>query len=142
MTTKIEAGKFYRTRDGRKVGPMEDSGDSLYPWKDGENAWMKDGHFLTRSIESADDLVSEWVDEPSPNTDRVQVEALSKVADVSKMQAALNVYASWAYDICTLGEYDDLEKRMNAVGVTLTDLFGWWCSAPKYFRNLIAEREK
>jgi len=60
---KIEAGKYYRTRDGRKVGPMKDFG-----WKDGfpfndeevvENYFSPDG-----KAQLGDDLIAEWVDEP------------------------------------------------------------------------------
>ena len=39
MSITIEAGKYYRTRDGRKVGPMvrNDQGEYVFshPWRDG-----------------------------------------------------------------------------------------------------------
>lgn len=65
---KIEAGKFYRTRDGRKVGPMEDQG-----WQDGEpwttndtmRYWSNDGTRADGSHYESDDLIAEWVDEPA-----------------------------------------------------------------------------
>jgi hypothetical protein len=69
----VEAGKFYRTRDGRKVGPVERrqegySGD--YPWTDRPSnpgpahTWQDDGYmFFTGSVDDGD-LVAEWVDEP------------------------------------------------------------------------------
>lgn len=59
---KIEAGKFYRTRDGRKVGPMEegryggwfDKSKSLtgYPW-DANGVWLE-------GQTSVLDLIAEW----------------------------------------------------------------------------------
>ncbi|MBX4941131.1 ribosomal protein L7/L12 [Rhizobium binae] len=68
----IEAGKFYKTRDGRKVGPVvvAQGQDDPWPWKaayglityyyrhDGFSCpgWA-DGH------RDADDIIAEWVDE-------------------------------------------------------------------------------
>lgn len=63
MSIKLEVGKYYRTRDGRKVGPMRnDAGLIRYPW-DCDNT----RHFYN-NIGSADDgpkydLIAEWVDD-------------------------------------------------------------------------------
>ncbi|WP_176074653.1 hypothetical protein [Brucella intermedia] len=80
----IETGKFYRTRDGRKVGPMvlyekcgyavawldpgvavsfvcEDSNDPTLV-----HGWRKDGRYFENDISNLD-LIAEWVDEPSSN---------------------------------------------------------------------------
>jgi len=60
---KIEAGKYYKTRDGRKVGPTRASGPYFYV---GEMTYYYDGR-RCRSHETADDIISEWQDEtPSP----------------------------------------------------------------------------
>lgn len=71
MTLKIEEGKFYRTRDGRKVGPVRtfygsstryafdvDSGDYEF----GGTLWSEHG---ASDEGSEEDLVAEWVDEPA-----------------------------------------------------------------------------
>lgn len=69
---KIEAGKYYKTRDGRKVGPMRELNrhETDYPWtdKDGD---MPDQRYNDKGYEigtgSDCDLISEWKDEtPSP----------------------------------------------------------------------------
>jgi len=67
---KIEAGKYYRTRDGRKVGPMNmtASKPGTDRWRgkmgDGESFWHDDGtHWSGR--ESKTDLIAEWTDEPA-----------------------------------------------------------------------------
>jgi len=69
---KIEAGKFYRTRDGRKVGPMKASS-----WSDGwydESAsitsqrWEKDGSYIIGQTTQLD-LIAEWTDEPATTTE-------------------------------------------------------------------------
>lgn len=72
---KIEVGKFYKTRDGRKVGPIEkgEQHDSGGPWffKFGVNHYEKDGSSCRNGLGfntfEEDDLISEWQDEtPSP----------------------------------------------------------------------------
>lgn len=66
---KIEAGKYYRTRDGRKVGPIENRKreDAEHPfiwnWPDGRGnrIYKPDG---TNYSDRNDDLIAEWIDEP------------------------------------------------------------------------------
>ncbi len=72
-TLRIEAGKFYRTRDGRKVGPMvrwREHGD--WPWschmENGTDIWGDDG----RNGNDDADLIAEWVDEPSDVFDELE----------------------------------------------------------------------
>ena len=67
---KIEAGKYYRTRDGRKVGSMAympEGRHSEFPWVDPEgNAWKVNGQFsLFDDGESVHDIIAEWTDEPA-----------------------------------------------------------------------------
>ena len=66
---QIEAGKYYRTRDGRKVGPMERDKVDGKDWREKDNSarlWYDDG---TRWICDEDsDLIAEWVDEPTQPT--------------------------------------------------------------------------
>ena len=69
----IETGKFYRTGDGRKVGPMEIWNPAVeHPWQQqggsdvfttGGDIWRGDGS----SKYSVPDLIAEWVDEPASN---------------------------------------------------------------------------
>jgi len=63
---KIEAGRYYKTRDGRKVGPMEidDWGDGQ-PWTDGFQWFCNDGNWSNSEAESSNDLIAEWQDTPS-----------------------------------------------------------------------------
>lgn len=80
-TLTIEAGKFYKTRDGRKVGPMEkycgkglghsaafdQTADFTAPdlEKSGDGgSYTSDGTWLTSSGKSSFDLIAEWIDEP------------------------------------------------------------------------------
>lgn len=69
-TLKIEAGKFYKTRDGRKVGPMSRwSQTAEHPWEqqggssvftNGGDIWRDDG----TSEYDVPPLIAEWIDEP------------------------------------------------------------------------------
>ncbi|ESX78497.1 hypothetical protein X757_09185 [Mesorhizobium sp. LSHC414A00] len=74
-TLRIEAGRYYKTRDGRKVGPASrfDFGDG-YPFEVGDSYWVSEsGKAQTGS--AGPDLIAEWSDEV----------AVSSVADsVSK----------------------------------------------------------
>jgi len=66
---KIEAGKYYRTRDGRKVGPMEvwclggwHSDRAEHPLNGG--VWLDDGTAKYAGAKDSPDLIAEWIDEP------------------------------------------------------------------------------
>jgi hypothetical protein len=69
---KIEAGKYYRTRDGRKVGPMMARNNDSYAFAAdiagdiGIRIFQKDGVHGSRWIgnEPNLDLIAEWLDEP------------------------------------------------------------------------------
>lgn len=79
-TLKIEAGRYYRTRDGRKVGPMEPAKYSD-GWYDAatrvtSQRWEKDGTFIPGEL-SLLDLIAEWVDEPAAPVS-AQVDAIAE----------------------------------------------------------------
>lgn len=70
-TLKIEAGKFYRTRDGRKVGPLMTTDDNEYwpfKWPEQTMYYKADGYSCPGSARlhrDQDDLIAEWHDTPS-----------------------------------------------------------------------------
>lgn len=61
---KLEVGKFYKTRDGRKVGPVvfADAGLEEYPFAVPQEyvTYRKDGTHYSDRRESRADLISEW----------------------------------------------------------------------------------
>lgn len=79
-TLKIEAGRFYKTRDGRKVGPMVRWSYSVeHPWEQqgGSSVFTKGGDIWRDDGTSEYDvppLVAEWIDEPvaKPSNDNAQ----------------------------------------------------------------------
>ena len=70
MTLQIEAGKYYRTRDWRKVGPMNSRGleYSVY-WHKWECpngfAYCDNGRLYSNGVVCNQDLIAEWTDEPA-----------------------------------------------------------------------------
>lgn len=88
---QIQQGKFYKTRDGRKVGPMKThlGGDGARYWiappdsRDFGHAWWKDGTFH-RGMKHQMDIIAEWVDEPAApvaNDNAAPAAAKFKVGD-------------------------------------------------------------
>lgn len=65
----IESGKYYKTRDGRKVGPTEayDSTNSVYPmchWVVDRVLYQSDGTFGDGTGPNKCDLIAEWEEGP------------------------------------------------------------------------------
>lgn len=56
----IQSGKYYRTRDGRKVGPMRTTADRAT--HNGAD-WWPNGR-ANSTMETSADLIAEWADEP------------------------------------------------------------------------------
>lgn len=88
---KIEAGKYYRTREGRKVGPMESEG---FYWGASEvkDSYYNDGR-QWRSYESPLDLIAEWVDEPvkaDEPAEACEIIRLTVTADTTDLDARLD----------------------------------------------------
>jgi hypothetical protein len=78
MSITIEEGKYYRSRAGGKVGPMERRRDRWaadgwpYTYHD-DGAWLNDGS------KDRIDLVAEWVEPaPAPDVTKALAEALKK----------------------------------------------------------------
>lgn len=68
---KIEVGKYYRTRDGRKVECTEYDGDDLcgYPYLFDDCVWRTLGGVVRLGgDETGQDLIAEWTDTPEVGT--------------------------------------------------------------------------
>lgn len=68
MSIKIEEGKFYRTRDGRKVGPMyvKHPYNGLAFWGCDTKGYMGVKYYEDGSRTRVDDpLIAEWTDAPT-----------------------------------------------------------------------------
>lgn len=66
---KLEVGKYYRTRDGRKAGPVYETSNCNFPFgacvDDGDRqGYTAKGCWLFREEKHHLDLIAEWTDEP------------------------------------------------------------------------------
>lgn len=102
---KIEAGRYYRTRDGRKVGPMELAfpGGHYYIRRE-IGRWIFDGTAIATNMwENPQDLVSEWAASPvrerttkeivSGKYGHVTVQSLKGISDI---QVGIGIVGTWA----------------------------------------------
>jgi len=63
---KLEVGKYYRTREGEKVGPMRHHPDDrAHPWRsDSGAAYADDGTRWEGANQPDSIIIAEWTDEP------------------------------------------------------------------------------
>lgn len=108
-TLKIEAGKFYKTRDGRKAKIERSHYCDSYDFvatvegRSGNRVYKKNGKHGSRWIANnpSDDLVAEWIDEPvaKPSNDNAQPKF--KVGDI------VTPSHGWSKDCATVTQIKD-----------------------------------
>lgn len=114
-TLTIEAGKFYKTRDGRKVLVKENGKDGIYPWyhdngNGGYHGLDKDGKSCIGSKSS--DLIGEWVDEPTAEPAEASSDNGVKVGDkVRALVDDIDITEGHVYDV--LEVYEDGDVRVK-----------------------------
>lgn len=88
---KIEEGKYYKTRDGRKVGPFtRRTWTDGFPWDEStedEYFWSDDGSCQVTSG-GCNDLIAEWTDGP------IVTETVTKTRIVPGVYDGVEVVAS------------------------------------------------
>ncbi len=119
MTLKIEEGKYYRTRDGRKVGPMtRDYGTSTkYIW-DAENgaSFTAEGFHLDEGMQDSHDLIAEWTDEPEAQPETGTLAKLNlKPGDVVRCVDENGCRFSWNREEDYTVECEDGRLEVNGV---------------------------
>ena len=77
---RLEDGKYYRTRDGRKVGPMKHYGMGDWFFECDGNLWFNDGGFEW-DRESKNDIVAEWVDNDHIERTKRMIEVMQAYVD-------------------------------------------------------------
>lgn len=76
-TLTIKAGKFYKTRDGRKVGPVTHNGHGVFGAPGfGQNRWYATGRSYSDHKTLPSDIIVEWVDEPKAGNDNGGIASL------------------------------------------------------------------
>lgn len=130
---QIEAGKFYRTRGGDKVGPMKDWLGGRFIVKEGDGrTWSASGAVTDRSGLKGShylDLVAEWVDSPDASIAGGDFElASARIRPAPTMVEDLHGYcgsdaARWAEQFRLMAiklGYSDMDEGW---------LIGWFANA-------------
>lgn len=106
-TIKIEAGKFYKTRDGRKAGPAFISGN-IATFGNASNyasaVWSDDGRSSSREDKLSlkdNDIVAEWIDEPVAKPSNDNAKPKFKVGDI------VTPSHGWSKDNATVTQIKD-----------------------------------
>ncbi len=78
---RVEAGKFYKTRDGRKEGPIEYNPKIINHGKFfcGSRYWTLCGHVYGARVPCGGDLIAEWTDEPRPWGELTDAEEVGRI---------------------------------------------------------------
>jgi hypothetical protein len=134
-TLQIQAGKFYKTRDGRKVGPMEAWDSAVtHKWQEvggsnnfngGGDIWRDDG-----TSHYSPNLVAEWTDEPAATAGGAKFKVGDKVKNTKVPEAGVGTvtevrgdgeyqvnYADTWYGYCT-----DYDSDMVAAPTSIADI--------------------
>lgn len=108
MMVKLEVGKHYSTRDGRKVGPLSQfSEGTMHNGVNDSRLWNLDGSRYYRNDPNSD-LISEWQDEP---------EAYSGVIEkVNIAEAAFNAMADQAEEDGRKVFIAEMERAFEVIG--------------------------
>jgi hypothetical protein len=96
---KIEAGKYYRSRGGEKIGPMRLDGDA---WSDGRGRylWLDTGERYFATDRGGDtDLVAEWVDAPAAAKFKVGDRVVSKTVRKAGVGVVENIKPDGTYRV-------------------------------------------
>ncbi|OJH53507.1 hypothetical protein ATN81_19155 [Agrobacterium pusense] len=127
---KIEAGKFYKTRDGRKVGPvrLKATHGSDGPYRiNGLWNYLENG--LVGSISNGDhkdDLIAEWIDKPAAKPSNDNAKPNFKVGDrvrgvINPIEyEVLKVHANGSLDVRACGSWCQYtsQRAMDFVNIT------------------------
>jgi hypothetical protein len=108
-TLKIEAGKFYKTRDGRKVGPLIsnwcDNEHWPFRWPEQTMYYKPNGFSCPGSAHlhrDADDIIAEWIDEPVAKASNDNTQPKFKVGDRVEITANDNYRVSFVGSFGTI----------------------------------------
>lgn len=122
---RIEAGKFYLTRDGRKVGPMRRwSDEAIHRWEADDDdlsyIWADDGTEIDSDIDDSADLVAEWTEPQSTKEILDELEAWVAEQDAIKAAGkgiARGSTAGFTVPLCAL----EAEPDLTAIGKAYAD---------------------
>lgn len=127
---KIEEGKFYRTRDGQKVGPISrgyrgfnfwvapDLGGSWSACWHEDGSYWPEGHPYRTPVNAGYDLVAEWTDEP---TGPVRTRTVTEIEPGT--YGRIEVTGTYKQDRVTLQwQGDSIHDAVPIVGMNAAEL--------------------
>lgn len=129
---KIEAGKFYKTRDGLKVGPMEAFGPKdRYREEMGDGRyWFQDGNAGHQA--ENDDLISEWRDlTPHKQLTAEMIKVMQAYVDGEEVELMFDGGKVWHKDDEPLWDWRGGRKYRIAPAAT-PDTINWDHVAPEF----------
>lgn len=124
---KIETGKFYKTRDGRKVGPMESRGGDWIATPridpDEEFDWYSEGIFSLFG-ESPHDIISEWPT-LTPHQQRTadMIKVMQAYVDGEGVEVLGYVSKKWVECYSPIWNWKDVDYRIAPA--TTPDTIDW-----------------
>lgn len=86
---KLEVGKYYKTRDGRKVGPLGGGRGAWHKFTCPLFSYGDNGRLYSTGEQSPNDLIAEWTDAPTTGT---LSEIGAQVGDVVEYIATACIY--------------------------------------------------
>jgi len=107
---KLEVGKYYRTREGEKVGPMRHyPDDRSHPWRsDSGAAYADDGTRWEGANQPDSIIIAEWSDEPAAP----KPSATGPVRTVTRKEIVPGVYGKI-----------EVESRVGGVRIEMQEQF-------------------
>lgn len=122
---RLEDGKYYRTRDGRKVGPMRACGTSGVFFSNEGAMWYSNGEFYP-GMPSEHDIVAEWVDN---DREQYMIEVMQAFLNGKQVECTLKGLNNWGIIKNPIWNWDNFDYRVYQ-GVK--DSINWDHVAPEF----------
>lgn len=102
---KLEVGKYYRTRDGRKVKIITKDSHDTYPFNgDNGHTYTECGNLYWRGTPHGLDIIAEWTDTP-------------EVGTLKEIGAQVGDVVEWIFDSETTATYEVMSIRESMYGM-------------------------
>lgn len=102
MTIKITAGKFYRIREGRVVGPAKRNttgrNELSHPWQVGGLTYAEDGSYY-KPFGTDFDIIEEVTQGPTPHPDAARIESGGTLFHVHPTHGLIAEYPNGRYEL-------------------------------------------
>lgn len=125
---KLEVGKCYRTRDGRKVGPMTHHGSHNQFFEFDGELWFPQGSFY-HDIESKHDIIDKWVDDEYIERTKRMIEVMQAYVDGKEI---IRTYNNVTIESNYEPEWNWLAYDYRIAKLKIQDSINWDHIAPEF----------